>query len=252
MTYNNSIELIRAEINRLYPITRHLEYNIVELRLGVNRLQIFPKTNKLQTLRYFYMHTVPLLESANLLRENAFVESWYWATLQMCLDFHLRYIDYILDQDEKINIVSTAKISQEFLSHVYTFLWNGCRQWTPKALAIYNQMFSYEEENERGLFHDYSSLWRRVSPLTILGECYLCDEIDDTKYAWTYRNYLSWLLIHYDAYDLLKDLANKVNTPVTFLVRESNLSGQYNVEHLNVCCRILDKIDQAGNLSFKL
>lgn len=169
---------------------------------------------------YFHLYTIPLLESAGLLEDERWQEAVFWGTVQLCLGLHIRYADYIMDGDQvDASIPRLTKQAHGYLARAQSLLWSKGYAWAPEQTAIYAQFIDYECELEEGCFHDFSSLWRRVSPLCVVGETYLSSSMT-SEFRWNYRKFLAWSLIHADCDDVLEDLAAHRKTPVTILARE--------------------------------
>ena len=170
---------------------------------------------------YFHLYTIPLLESAGLLEDERWQEAVFWGAVQLCLGLHIRYADYIMDGDQvDASIPRLTKQAHVYLARAQSLLWSKGYAWSPEQTAIYAQYIDYECELEEGRFHDFSSLWRRVSPLCVVGETYLASSMRSPEFRWNYRRFLAWSLIHADCDDVLEDLAADRKTPVTILARE--------------------------------
>lgn len=166
--------------------------------------------------RYFYLHALPMLEGLGLLeqQENAI----FWGTVQLCLDLHLRYVDYIIDDDkiDKSRLLITQR-SYDYLLQSQMLLNQKGYLWGSDQMAIYTQYFDYEKEANTDLFHDFGSLWRRVSPLFIVSGSYLKLSGKIVEFDFYYKRYISSLLLKADCSDIIKDI-NKQKTPITNLV----------------------------------
>jgi hypothetical protein len=170
---------------------------------------------------YFHLYTMPLLESAGLLEDGRWQEAVFWGTVQSCLGLHIRYADYIMDGDRvQASVPRLTKQAHGYLARSQNLLWSKGYTWSPEQTAIYSQYLDYECELEAGCLHDFSSLWRRVSPLCVLGETYLASSMRSSEFLRTYRTFLAWSLIHADCDDVLEDLAAHRKTPVTILASE--------------------------------
>lgn len=170
---------------------------------------------------YFHLYTIPVLESAGLLEDERWQEAVFWGAVQLCLGLHIRYADYIMDGDKvDASIPRLTKQAHGYLARARSLLWSRGYAWTPDQTAVYAQFVDYECELEEGCFHDFSALWRRVSPLCVVGETYLASSMRSSEFRWNYRRFLGWSLIHADCDDALEDLAANRKTPVTILARE--------------------------------
>ncbi len=170
---------------------------------------------------YFHLYTVPLLEAAGLFAADRFDEAVFWGGIQLCFGLHIRYADYLMDNDQTdLDTAQLTKRTQGYLARAQTLLWRKQYDWRPEQLSLYGQYIEYECEVRQGYVHDLSSLWRRVSPLCITGETYLAPAITASNFAWTYRHFLGWSLIYADCDDVLEDLQCERRTPVTALVGE--------------------------------
>ncbi|MCC3436631.1 MAG: hypothetical protein EAZ39_27425 [Oscillatoriales cyanobacterium] len=186
-----------------------------KLTLGCQNLLIDVEDRE-TAQQYFYLHTLPMLEGLGLLeqQENAI----FWGTVQLCLDLHLRYVDYIID-DDKIDIsrLLITQKSYDYLFRAQMLLNQRGYLWRSEQIAIYTQYFDYEKEVNSDRFHDFGSLWRRVSPLFVISGSYLksCNQIVDFDFY--YKRYISYLLLKADCLDIIKDIY-KQKTPITNLV----------------------------------
>jgi hypothetical protein len=170
--------------------------------------------------RYLYLYTLPMLEAAGLL-SNEYSVARFWATVQLCLSLHLRTVDYILDSDrDNEKIVDHTRRAHRYLAHAQDLLQQKGLAWGPSQTALYAQFYEYEVEVHNGFFHDFSSTWRRVSPLCVVPETYLASRLSIAGLTQSYRCFLSWSLLHADCNDVLKDLKSGCVTPVTRLVQE--------------------------------
>lgn len=167
---------------------------------------------------YFYLYTLPILEGLGILKDME--NSIFWGTVQLCLDLHLRYVDYIIDDDkiEKSRLLITQK-SYNYLLKAQMLLNQKGYLWTSEQMAIYMQYFDYENEINTGYFHDFGSLWRRVSPLFIISGSYLKSSYQITDFDFYYKRYISCSLLKADCGDIIKDIG-KQKTPITSLLSD--------------------------------
>jgi hypothetical protein len=198
-----------------------LEEAVFERLAGTKRPSTMGGEEREKGRLYFHLYTVPLLESAGLLEDDRWQEAVFWGAVQLCLGLHIRYADYIMDGDKVCaSIPRLTKQAHGYLARAQSLLWSKGHAWSPEQTAIYGQYIDYECELEAGCFHDFSSLWRRVSPLCVVGETYLSSSMGSLEFRWNYRKFLAWSLIHADCDDVLEDLAANRKTPVTILARE--------------------------------
>ena len=205
------LDSLRESLTRDSPTTVRLED---ALRLPVEE---DPRLVR----RYLYLYTIPMLEAAGLLSGPSHATAVMWATVHLCLSLHLRHIDHVLDSDRDAgHILDHARQSHRYLAHAQDLLQQNHLEWGPAQTAMYSQFYDYEMEVREGYFHDFSSLWRRVSPLCVVPETYLAADFASSGFRQFYRSFVSWSLLQADCDDLLKDLRNQCLTPVTRLVRE--------------------------------
>lgn len=193
-----------------------LEKQLLNYKLTFDRNWLIDVDDRKTAQQYFYLHTLPMLEGLGLLgqQENAI----FWGTVQLCLDLHLRYVDYIIDDDkiDKSRLLITQK-SYEYLCRTQMLLNQKGYLWGLDQMAIYTQYFDYENEVNTAQFHDFGSLWRRVSPLFIISGSYLKLSGQIVEFDFYYKRYISSLLLKADCSDIIKDI-NKQKTPITSLV----------------------------------
>jgi hypothetical protein len=171
--------------------------------------------------RYLYLYTIPILEVAGLLSGPSDAVALMWTTVHLCLSLHLRHIDHVLDSDRDAGrILEHARKSHRYLAYAQDLLQKNHLEWGPAQTAMYSQFYDYEMEVREGYFHDFSSLWRRVSPLCVVPETYLVADHVSPDFRHSYRSFVSWSLLQADCDDLLKDLKHECTTPVTRLVQE--------------------------------
>lgn len=181
----------------------------------------FLKSDRQLARIYFYLYTIPLLESAGLLAKGCFDKAIFWSRVHLLLCLYTRYTDYIIDRDSTgYQTPQILKRAFGYLVEAQDLLKNRGRAWSVNQSAIMVQLFEYEHEVSGGYVHDFSSLWRRVSPLCVLGETYLASTIHVTNFKWLYRWFLSWSLLQSDCDDIFEDLLANRTTPVTILVNE--------------------------------
>lgn len=193
-----------------------LEKEILNSKLTLDRNLLIDVEDQKTAQRYFYLYTLPILEGLGLLeqQENAI----FWATVQLCLDLHLRYVDYIID-DDKIDIsrLLITQKSYDYLFRSQMLLNQKGYLWGSDQMAIYMQYFDYEKEANTDQFHDFGSLWRRVSPLFIVSGSYLKLSGHIVDFDFYYKRYISCWLLKADCSDIIKDI-HKQKTPITHLV----------------------------------
>ena len=206
----------------VYESISPLEQAVLAQRLSIEGKSQSPDDGDEKKARlYFHLYTIPLLEAAGLFDDEQWESAVFWGAVQLCFGLHLRYADYVMDGD-RVNrsLPQLTKQAHGYLARAQSLLWSRGYSWMPEQSAIYTQYIDYECEVEQGYFPDFTSLWRRVSPLCIVGETYLASSIRAPEFRWSYRNFLSWSLIHADCDDVLEDLAARRKTPVTILASE--------------------------------
>lgn len=169
--------------------------------------------------RYFALYTVPVLEMSDLFKKDT-DELMLWAFMQTQLGVNIRYMDNVVDGDPGTNNAALLLASHRVLADAKRLLAEDELSWGEDQDDVYGQYLAYETENQNGFHHDFDSLWRRVSPLCVVTDTYLCKVIPK-KLIGTYKRYLAWSLLQADCDDSLKDLAANVNTPVTRTLRQS-------------------------------
>ncbi|GCL59832.1 hypothetical protein [Microcystis aeruginosa] len=192
---------------------------------------------------YFYLYTLPVLEGLGILKDQE--NSIFWGAVQLCLDLHLRYVDYIIDDDkiDKSRLLITQK-SYNYLLKVQILLNQNGYVWTSEQMAIYMQYFDYEDEVNTGHFHDFGSLWRRVSPLFIISGSYLKSSYQIVDFDFYYKRYISCSLLKADCADIIKDI-NKQKTPITSLLYDYDGQIDKNVMLMaNIINSLESKINQ--------
>lgn len=220
-TNSNFIDKIRCALLTTYGEVANLEDEIYAYNIQHLNDQNFQYSDRQISRVYFYLYTVPLLESAGFLAKGHLDKAIFWGRVNLLLCLYTRYTDYIIDNDSTdFKTSQLLKLAVCYLAEAQSLLIDHGFTWTIKQSAILNQLFDYEYEVAQGYFHDFSSLWRRVSPLCILGETYLASSIQVPNFKWLFRNFLSWSLLHSDCDDVLEDLAAERITPVTILVSE--------------------------------
>lgn len=170
--------------------------------------------------RVFYSYTLPLLEGAGLCSPKQQKNAIFWGTIHLCLGLHLRYADYIIDNDK----IDKSPLSISEKSYLYLLLAQMLLSqkgylWGEEQLAMYRQYFDYENEINCDQFHDFGSLWRRVSPLLVICESYLKSSWQIIDLNFYYKRYLSCFLLKEDCIDIIKDI-NFQKTPVTSLISD--------------------------------
>jgi hypothetical protein len=219
------IEVLREALLGVSESISVLEQAVLAERFEIKDGAPLEESEQEKARLYFYLYTVPLLESSGLLEAEKWEAALFWGSVQLCLGLHIRYADYIMDRDEvKLSLPRLTKQAHDYLARAQSLLWSRGYNWTPEQMAIYTQYIEYECEVEQGYFQDFGSLWRRVSPLCIAGETYLARAIRAPGFRLSYRNYLGWSLIHADCDDVLEDLAAQRKTPVTLLASERIVS----------------------------
>lgn len=217
-------DALRAQIGASYTLIGDLEQRILSSCWDVLGASYRPDSQDFAIARrYFYFYTVPLLDIAGLLQQSNLEQGVFWGTAQLCLGLHLRYIDYVIDQDiEGASRLAALRRSYLYLAHVQELLHRRSLPWSAEARALYMQFLDYESDVQRGYMHDLGTIWRRVSPLCVVGECYLQEMMHDSQVLRYYRLFLGWSLVQADCDDVLKDLTANRETPVTRLVQEQN------------------------------
>ena len=210
-------------IDDLHKALLGVDENISQLEQAVlGELPTFGGEHKEEKARlYFHLYTIPLLEAAGLFESGRRQEQVFWGAVQSCMGLHIRYADYIIDNDRTgLSTPLLTKRAHAYLARAQSLLLGEGHSWGCEQIAIYGQYIDYECEVEQGYFHDLSSLWRRVSPLCVVGETYLASSIRAPEFRRSYRDFLGWSLIHADCDDVLEDLSAQRKTPVTHLIGE--------------------------------
>lgn len=194
--------------------------------------------------RYFYLYTLPLLEGTGLCSPKQQEKAIFWGTIQLCLGLHLRYADYIIDNDkiDKSRLLISEK-SYIYLLLAQMLLSQKGYLWGEEQLAMYRQYFDYENEVNSDQFHDFGSLWRRVSPLIIICESYLKSSWQIIDLNFYYKRYLSCFLLKGDCLDIIKDI-NFQKTPVTNLIYDYDFHIDGN---LMLIANAIDSVDVIVN-----
>ena len=225
------MNIVEKIINNIQPKSLEyildLEKNIFNSKLNLDINLLIDVEDQKTAQRYFYLHTLPMLEGLGLLeqQENAI----FWGTVQLCLDLHLRYVDYIID-DDKIDI-SRLLITQKSYNYLFRsqmLLNQKGYLWGSDQMAIYTQYFDYENEANTDMFHDFGSLWRRVSPLFIVSGSYLKLSGQIVDFDFYYKRYITSWLLKADCSDIIKDI-HKQKTPITNLVYDYDAQIENNV-----------------------
>jgi len=193
-----------------------LEKEILNSKLTLDLNLLIDVEDQKTAQRYFYFYTLPMLEGLGVLeqQENAI----FWGTVQLCLDLHLRYVDYIIDNDKiDISRLLITQKSYDYLFRSQMLLNQKGYLWGSDQMAIYTQYFDYEKEANTDMFHDFGSLWRRVSPLFIVSGSYLKLSGQIVDFDFYYKRYISSWLLKADCSDIIKDI-HKQKTPITHLV----------------------------------
>lgn len=225
------MNIVEKIINNIQPKSLEyildLEKKIFNSKLNLDRNLLIDVEDQKTAQRYFYLHTLPMLEGLGLLeqQENAI----FWGTVQLCLDLHLRYVDYIID-DDKIDIsrLLITKKSYNYLFRSQMLLNQKSYLWGSDQMAIYTQYFDYENEANTDMFHDFGSLWRRVSPLFIVSGSYLKLSGQIVDFDFYYKRYITSWLLKADCSDIIKDI-HKQKTPITNLVYDYDAQIENNV-----------------------
>lgn len=172
--------------------------------------------------RYFVLYTIPVLEMSELVPNGDPDKLFLWGLVQTQLGVYIRYADNVVDGDcEAGSIASTLLASHRILSDAKLLLSHHDVVWDADQDDVHSQFLAFESESRAGFHHGFDSLWRRVSPLSVVPETYLSHVIP-TQLVLTYRQYLAWSLLHADCDDSLKDLNAGVNTPVTRALTQSS------------------------------
>lgn len=172
--------------------------------------------------RYYRYYTVPLLDGLDLMKEEKLDDACFWGTVQVCLGLHLRFVDYLVDGDKAI--VNNPRIAGSAAAYLYTAqrkLAERSIKWGPEQWVHYQQCFSFEAEVAAGYMHGPMSLWRRVSPLCVLGRTYCFAQLGN-QFVDCYEKFLGWCLLVGDYHDWLKDLAANRRTNVTGFMLQSD------------------------------
>lgn len=209
------IDSLVTAVTQIYPVTGGLLDGITSV-LTDDSSEI--------VRRYFVLYTVPVLEMSDLLKDKS-DELTLWGFVQTQLGIDIRYADNVVDGDSGSDTAAVLLASHRLLTSAKRLLSEHGFSWGCDQDDVYGQYLAFETENQKGFHHDFDSLWRRVSPLCVVTETYLCDVITK-KLASTYKRYLAWSLLQADCDDSLKDLAANVNTPVTRALLQS-VSGVY-------------------------
>lgn len=232
----NLVEQLRSSLVSSDARLRSLEDSILDMRIPEGQPELLSDNYDCEKAQlYFHLYTVPVLEAARLLTKHRHNLAIQWGAIQLCLGLHLRYIDCVIDGDlPALDGAELLRRATGYLAQAHKLLQEGGHAWTPRQAAVYSQFTEYEREARLGHFHDFNTLWRRVSPIGIVGETYLQSMISAPSFHSNFRNYLGWTLLHCDCNDVLDDLAAKRQTPVTILVGErmrsaTNLSAAADV-----------------------
>lgn len=192
-----------------------------ELRHATKRLlSASGDDSEIITLRYFTLYTVPLLDAGGFLLDPPSRPTEV-AAAHLALGLHIRYSDYVVDGDRPAKVIGDSRSAMRNLLHAQALLGAAGEPWTDVQSAVLIQYLDYESEVAAGFRHDIASLWRRVSPLCVVG---------DTVLRWpqepsaTYRHFLAWSLMYADCDDFLQDMRAGRWTPVTRLISD-HLSG---------------------------
>ena len=185
-----------------------------------------------KSLIYFRLYTVPLLECAGLLAPGRYVEALRWGMAQFCFGMHIRYIDSVIDADEKIDALIMMQLASSYLVRAQQELMLVGVQWDVRLTSLYQQLFLYETEVRTGYCHSYGSLWRRVSPLVLVWTALEQRNFISSTHVYWFRQYLSWSLLVADCDDGLRDYGAGIQTPFVRLLREALNGTANNIEQL--------------------
>lgn len=189
---------------------------------------------------YLRLYGLPVLEAAGLLDVRRFRQAVAWGSVQICLSLYIRTIDYVLDADHdgvdnttSVWIATACLIKSQLLVQALGLPWSGAQ------FDVLQQHLLYEIESRRGHRHEMGLLWRRASPLCVVGETYLADAMTVPNFQTLYRSYLGWSLLRADCGDLFDDLKMNRLTPLTILVQEER-RGDY--QDLAVALEIQNRV----------
>jgi len=200
---------------------------------------------------YLFRYTLTLLEVADLLNEKRWKEMLFWATVQLRIGMHLRYLDYILDNDRsELSKVELFSRSQAYFLQMHKSLRSQGYLWQNEQDAIYGQFIEIEREIQNNYSISFALLWRRVSPLCVVPETYLKSQVTTVSYK-LYKDYLSLSLLYADYQDFLCDiLSSKPNSLLYLAELEAQnprkvddlyiIANQARLLQLKLATRILD------------
>jgi len=238
---HKAIQTLRPDLKDIYQSIEDLEQAVLLHYSADLKCELFSNEQDRQIAQlYFYFYTVPLLESAGLLVLEQWTNAIFWSAVHLCLCLHLRYVDYAIDKDpSQLSIYQLTKRATKYLMYAQMLVESKQHCWSSDQVAIYMQYLNYETELLDGHKHDYYTLWRRVSPLCIVGETYLKDSIQSDNFVQAYRRFVSWSLLHADCQDAIIDLAAQRITPITTLLQEQSTNT-----HLDsaVYASVLEKV----------
>lgn len=220
-TNSNWLEHVGRRIAEQYPHLYELESLIVDQlpldSVGARELAPLAQMARL----YFRLYGLPVLEAAGLFDVRRFEQAVAWGSVQICLSLYIRNIDYVLDADhEHVNNPTSIWIATSCLIKAQLLVQALGLSWSSAQFDILQQHLRYEVESQHGHRHEIGLLWRRVSPLCVVGETYLAGAMTVSNFQSLYRSYLSWSLLRADCDDLFDDLKMNRLTPLTILVQE--------------------------------
>lgn len=171
---------------------------------------------------YFYWFTLPVLTAFGLLDRRPEANVVYIAAAQLCFGLHLQQLDDVIDETLSLGERATQlKRAHVYYARARKNLTAAGFNWSDAQEDTYVQFLEYESEIAAGDLNDCYLLWRRASPLCILTETYLGNSSSGLALKKTYRNFISWSLLHSDCNDALKDLRLGHITPVTAIFSRS-------------------------------
>jgi hypothetical protein len=218
-----SFDVLLSALSTISPLVPRIESAV--------RVNIFADvhTRELDDLplleRYFRYYTVPLLEGLGVVSERRHEDALFWGSVQVCMGLHLRYMDYLLDGDRPdFGNAYLAGRSAEYFFVAQKMLAERNLKWGVSQWAHYRQCFDFETEVSAGYVHGPMSLWRRVSPLCVIGATYCHSELG-VQFVSLYHQFLGWCLLKGDYHDWLCDLNGGRRTCITYMMRDSG--GSY-------------------------
>jgi hypothetical protein len=215
------------------PALQSIREEIVGCRLPVGYEDVRDTYDSEKAELYLHLYTLPVLEAADLLKDERHDEAVKWGKAQLDLCLHIRYLDDVLDGDcTRLSVAETLRRSHAYLRHAHALFASTGASWDEGDEAVYLQFLLYEDEAACGAVLDFDTMWRRVSPLCIVAETRLRD-LMPLEFGREYRAFLAWSLAHADCADALEDLKRGRETVVVSAARElAGRSGAIRPEHL--------------------